>query len=68
MTTNASRPLRRPSASNVAGLAAMLALLAACATPGPTPVLDGSDLPASAAQLDTELTGFELLDPAVAAS
>ena len=37
-------------------------------TPGPTPVLDGSDLPASAAQLDTELTGFELLDPAVAAS
>jgi len=37
-------------------------------TPGPTPVLDGSDLPASAAQLDTELTGFELLDPALAAS
>jgi hypothetical protein len=34
-------------------------------TPGPTPVLDGSDVPASAAELDTELTGFELLDPAV---
>ena len=30
-------------------------------TPGPSPVLDGSDLPASAAQLDSELTGFELL-------
>ena len=29
--------------------------------PGPTPVLDGSDLPASAAQLDSELTGFEIL-------
>lgn len=29
---------------------------------GPTPVLDGSDLPASAAQLDSELTGFEILD------
>jgi hypothetical protein len=37
-------------------------------TPGPTPVLDGSDLPASAAQLDADLTGFELLDPAVMAS
>lgn len=37
-------------------------------TPGPTPVLDGSDLPASAAELEAELTGFELLDPAVAAS
>ena len=36
-------------------------------TPGPTPVLDGSDLPSSAAELDAELTGFELLDPAVAA-
>ncbi|MGH9137904.1 MAG: hypothetical protein ACRD0G_12785, partial [Acidimicrobiales bacterium] len=36
--------------------------------PGPTPVLDGSDLPASAAELDAELTGFELLDLAVAAS
>ena len=35
-------------------------------TPGPTPVLDGSDLPASAAELDAELTGFELLDPTVA--
>lgn len=29
--------------------------------PGPTPVLDGSDMPASAAELDAELTGFELL-------
>ena len=28
-------------------------------SPGPTPVLDGSDLPASAAELDAELTGFE---------
>ena len=37
-------------------------------TPGPTPVLDGSDVPASAAELETELTGFELLDPAVSAS
>ena len=37
-------------------------------TQGPTPVLDGSDLPASAAELDVDLTGFELLDPAVAAS
>lgn len=37
-------------------------------TPGPTPVLDGSDVPTSAAELDTELTGFELLDPAVGAS
>jgi hypothetical protein len=37
-------------------------------TPGPTPVLDGSDVPASAAELDTELTGFELLDPAVGSS
>ena len=37
-------------------------------TPGPTPVLDGSDLPASAAELDVDLTGFELLDLAVAAS
>lgn len=36
-------------------------------TPGPTPVLDGSDLPASSAELDAELTGFELLDPVVAA-
>lgn len=36
-------------------------------TPGPTPVPDGSDLPASAAELDAELTGFELLDPAVTA-
>ena len=36
-------------------------------TPGPTPVLDGSDLPASAAELDAELTGFALLDPVVAA-
>jgi len=35
-------------------------------TPGPTPVLDGSDLPSSAAELDGELAGFELLDPAVA--
>lgn len=34
--------------------------------PGPTPVLDGSDLPATAAELDTELTGFELLDLAEA--
>lgn len=31
-------------------------------TPGPTPVLDGSDLPATAAELETELTGFQLLD------
>lgn len=30
-------------------------------TPGPTPVLDGSDMPATAAQLDAELTGFELV-------
>ena len=37
-------------------------------TPGPTPVLDGSDVPASAAELDTELTGFELLDPTVGSS
>ena len=37
-------------------------------SPGPTPVLDGSDVPASAAELDTELTGFELLDPAVGSS
>lgn len=29
--------------------------------PGPTLVLDGSDMPASAAELDQELTGFELL-------
>lgn len=36
-------------------------------TPGPTPVPDGSDLPTSAAELDAELTGFELLDPAVTA-
>ena len=36
-------------------------------TSGPTPVLDGSDLPASAAELDAELSGFELLDPAVTA-
>lgn len=36
-------------------------------TPGPTPVLDGSDLPSSAAELDAELSGFELLDPALAA-
>jgi hypothetical protein len=32
-------------------------------TPGPTPVLDGSGLPASAAALDAKLSGFELLDP-----
>lgn len=31
-------------------------------TPGPTPVLDGSDMPATAAQLDAVLTGFELVD------
>jgi len=37
-------------------------------SPGPTPVLDGSDVPTSAAELDTELTGFELLDPAVGSS
>lgn len=37
-------------------------------TPGPTPVLDGSDVPASAAELDTELTGFELLDRVVGSS
>lgn len=37
-------------------------------TPGPTPVLDGSDAPASAAELDTELTGFELLDRVVGSS
>ena len=37
-------------------------------SPGPTPVLEGSDVPASAAELDTELTGFELLDPAVGSS
>jgi hypothetical protein len=30
-------------------------------TPGPTPVLDGSDVPASAAEFDTALTGFELI-------
>lgn len=36
-------------------------------TPGPTPVLDGSDLPSSAAELDAQLTGFELLDPTVTA-
>jgi hypothetical protein len=37
-------------------------------TPGPTPVLDGSDVPASAAELDTELTGFELIDNVVGSS
>jgi hypothetical protein len=37
-------------------------------TPGPTPVLDGSDVPASAAELDTELTGFELVDRAAGSS
>jgi hypothetical protein len=36
-------------------------------TAGPTPVLDGSDLPASAAQLDSALSGFELLDAEAAA-
>jgi hypothetical protein len=36
-------------------------------TPGPTPVLDGSDVPASAAQLDAQLAGFELLDAGEAA-
>ncbi len=36
-------------------------------TPGPTPVPDGSDLPSSAAELDAELTGFEVLDPVMAA-
>lgn len=36
-------------------------------TAGPTPVPDGSDLPASAAELDAALTGFELVDPAVEA-
>jgi hypothetical protein len=30
--------------------------------PGPSPVLDGSDMPASSVALDTDLTGFELLD------
>lgn len=30
-------------------------------TPGPTPVLDGSDMPATAVQLDAALTGFELV-------
>lgn len=30
-------------------------------TPGPTPVLDGSDMPASAAELDLDLAGFEVL-------
>lgn len=29
--------------------------------PGPTPVLDGSDMPASAAELDQVLAGFEVL-------
>lgn len=31
---------------------------------GPTPVLDGSDLPASAGELDSALSGFELVDQA----
>lgn len=31
-------------------------------TPGPSPVLDGSDMPATAAVFDAELAGFELLD------
>ena len=35
--------------------------------PGPTPVPDGSDLPASAAELEADLSGFELLDPTVVA-
>ena len=38
------------------------------ASPGPTPVLDGSDLPASAAELDADLAGFELLGAAAAPS
>lgn len=36
-------------------------------TPGPSPVLDGSDMPASASALDADLVGFELLDRTVAA-
>lgn len=31
-------------------------------TPGPTPIVDGSDLPASAAELEAELVGFELVE------
>lgn len=38
-------------------------LWSSTSTPGPTPVLDGSDMPASATSLDAELAGFELLDP-----
>lgn len=37
-------------------------------TPGPTPVLDGSDMPASAAGLEEDLAGFELLDESVVAT
>lgn len=36
-------------------------------TPGPSPVLDGSDMPASAPVFDADLTGFELLDRTLAA-
>ena len=32
--------------------------------PGPTPALDASDVPATAAGLDQRLAGFELVDPA----
>jgi hypothetical protein len=37
-------------------------LWASTSTAGPTPVLDGSDMPANAAQLDGQLAGFELVD------
>ena len=43
-------------------------LWATASTPGPTPVLDGSDMPAAAAELDADLAGFELLDDSVVAS
>lgn len=37
-------------------------LWATSSTPGPTPVIDGSDMPASAAALNDELAGYELVD------
>ena len=43
-------------------------LWATTSTPGPTPVLDGSDMPASAAELEDDLAGFELLVDAVVAT